>query len=116
MRDIAFHCPMIDLSEMKTDVGLDLILADNATLHTDLRLSENGEEYFVNLNMNHLGLEIIEPYLQQNFPVDLLSRWAALALDLSAEGGTEHILDFDMIGNLVLNDLALQVHDERALG
>lgn len=114
LRDIALLIPSIDLSEMKTDVGLDLSLADNATLHTNLRLSENGKKYFINLKINHLGLEIIEPYLQQNFPVDLLKGWADL--DLEAEGITDHIMDFDMKGSLVLNDVALQDTDERPLG
>lgn len=114
LRDIALLIPSIDLSEMKTDVGLDLSLADNATLHTNLRLSENGKKYYINLNINHLGLEIIEPYLQQNFPVDLLTGWADL--DLEAEGVTDHIMDFDMKGSLVLNDVALQDTDERPLG
>lgn len=114
LRDIALLIPSIDLSEMKTDVGLDLSLADNATLHTNLRLSENGKKYYINMNINHLGLEIIEPYLQQNFPVDLLTGWADL--DLEAEGVTDHIMDFDMKGSLVLNDVALQDTDERPLG
>ena len=63
------------------------------------------------MNVNHLGLEIIEPYLQQNFPIDLLTGWADL--DLEAEGVTDHIMDFDMKGSLVLNDVALQDTDER---
>ena len=66
------------------------------------------------MNINHLGLEIIEPYLQQNFPVDLLTGWADL--DLEAEGVTDHIMDFDMKGSLVLNDVALQDTDECPLG
>ena len=105
LRDIAIHVPYIDLSDMKTTVGLDLILADSATLHTDLRLSENAEEYFVNLKVNDLGIDIIEPYLQQTLAVDSLQ--GQLSLDLSAEGRTEHILDFDMIGDIVLSDLSL---------
>ena len=105
LRDIAIHVPYIDLSDMKTTVGLDLILADSATLHTDLRLSENAEEYFVNLKVNDLGIDIIEPYLQQTLAVDSLQ--GQLFLDLSAEGRTEHILDFDMIGDIVLSDLSL---------
>ncbi len=105
LRDIAIHVPYIDLSDMKTTVGLDLILADSATLHTDLRLSENAEEYFVNLKVNDLGIDIIEPYLQQTLAVDSLQ--GQLSLDLSAEGRTEHILDFDMTGDIVLSDLSL---------
>ena len=114
LRNIALFVPALDLSEMKTDVGLDLALADDATMHTNLRLSNNGKRYFINLKINHLGLEVIEPYLQQNYPVDLLQGWADL--DLEAEGPTDHIMDFDMKGSLVLNDVAVQDTEERPLG
>ena len=106
LRDIAIRIPYVDLSDMKTSVGLDLCLADSATLHTDLHLSENAEEYFVNLTLNHLGIDIIEPYLQQSLAVDSLQ--GRLSLNLMAEGHTEHILDFDLTGDLLLNDLSLQ--------
>ena len=105
LRDIAIHVPFVDLSDMKTNVGLDLCLADSATLHTDLHLSQNAEEYFINLKMNDLGIDIIEPYLQQTLAVDSLQ--GLLSLDLSVEGRTEHILDFDMKGDIVINDFSL---------
>lgn len=105
LRDISIRVPFVDLSDMKTNVGLDLCLADSATLHTDLHLSENAEEYFINLKLNDLDIDIIEPYLQQTLAVDLLQ--GRLSLDLSAEGRTEHVLDFDMSGDIVINDLSL---------
>ena len=114
LRNIALFVPALDLSEMKTDVGLDLALADEATLHTNLRLSDNGKKFFINLKINHLGLEVIEPYLQQNYPVDLLQGWADF--DLEAEGPTDHIMDLDLKGSFVLNDVELQDTKEHPLG
>ena len=76
LRDIALNIPSIDLSEMKTDVGLDLSLSDDAILHTDLRLSDNGKKYFIDLKMSNLGMEVIEPYLQQYYPVPIwICKW-----------------------------------------
>ena len=114
LRNIAIRVPFVDLSDMKTNVGLDLCLADSATLHTDLRLSQNAEEYFVNLKINDLGLDIIEPYLKQTLAVDSLQ--GSISLDLSAEGRTEHILDFDMKGDITLNDLSLCDNGGQRLG
>ena len=105
LRDISIRIPFIDLSDLKTNVGLDLRLSDSATLHTDLHLSENAESYFINLKLNDLGIDIIEPYLQQTLAVDSLQ--GRLSLDLYAEGRTEHVLDFDMKGDIVVNDLSL---------
>ena len=106
LRNISLRVPYVDLSNLKSKVGLDLILADSATLHTDLHLSENAEEYFINLKLNGLGIDIIEPYLQQSLAVDSLQ--GRIDMALSAQGRTEHILDFDLTGDIALSDLSLQ--------
>lgn len=106
LRDISLNIPSIDFSDMKTDIGLVLSLSDDAILHTDLRLSDNAQKYFINLKINNLNVDIIEPYLQQYYPVDLLQGLADL--DLEVEGLTDHVMDFNMKGNLTLNEVALQ--------
>ena len=114
LRDISLRIPSLDFSDVKTDVGLDFSLSENATLHTDIRLSDNAKKYFINLKMNNIDVEIIEPYLQQYYPVDLLE--GLVNLDLEAEGATDHILDFDMTGNLVLNKVVFQDTTGNPLG
>ena len=114
LRDIFLRIPYMDFSDLKTDVGLDLALSDEATLHTDIRLSDNAKKYFINLKMRKLGLDIIEPYLQQHYPVDLAGGF--VDLDVEAQGPTDHILDFDLKGNLVLNQVVLQDTEGSDLG
>ena len=114
LRNISLRIPSLDLSDMDTDLGLDLALSDEATLHTDLRLSDNAEKYFINLKMDNLGVETIEPYLQQYCPVDLLS--GRVQLDLNAQGTTDHIMDFDLFGNFIINGLALNDMKNNPLG
>ena len=114
LRDISLQIPTLDFSDLKTDVGLDLSLADNATLHTEIRMSENGENYTINLKLNNIGINVLEPYLQQYYPVDLLEGLANL--DLEAQGPTDHILDFDLTGTLALNDVAFQDTTGNPLG
>ena len=106
LRNVALHIPYVDLSSLKTNVGLDFCLADSATMHTNLRLSENAEEYFLDLDLNNLNVDIFEPYLQQTLAVDSLQ--GRLSMALSAQGRSEHILDFDLTGDIVLSDLAIQ--------
>ena len=114
LRDIALFVPALDLADMKTDVGLDLALSDEALLHTDIRLSDNGKKFFINLKINKLSLDVIEPYLQQNYPVDLLTGWADL--DLEAQGPTDHIMDMELKGSLALNEVELQDLEKHPLG
>ena len=114
LRDISLRIPSIDFSDLKTDVGLDLCLSEETTLHTDLRLSDNAKKYFITLKLNKLGIEIIEPYLQQHYPVDLLG--GLIGLDVEAQGPTDHILDFNMNGTMVLNDVAFRDTQGNPLG
>lgn len=105
LHDISIYVPSIDLSSLKTNVGLDLLLNESATLHTDLKLSENADEYFLNLKLKNLGLEVVKPYVKQLLAIkDLEGR---VGLDLQAKGTTEHILDFDLTGEINFNDITM---------
>ena len=105
LADISLRIPALDLSDLNTDVGLDLNLSETATMHTDLRLSDNAKKYFINLTLNGLGMEMVEPYLQQYYPIDLVD--GLVDLSVEAQGLTDHILDFDLNGEVVLNGIAL---------
>ena len=106
LHDISLYVPSIDLSSLKTNVGLDLLLNENATLHTDLKLSENADEYLLNLKLNNLGLEVVEPYVKQLLAIEDLK--GRVGLDLQAQGTTEHILDFDLTGEININDITMK--------
>lgn len=106
LNDIELRVPKIDLSTLKSQVGLDLILGKDANLHTQLHLSENAEDYILKMQLNNLDLNIIEPYLKQSLAVD--SVCGKLDFNLQALGRTEHILDFDLTGDIALRDIAVQ--------
>lgn len=114
LNDISVKIPMIDLASLKTHVGLDLCLGEDANLHTQLRLSENAEEYTMNIQLENLDIGIIEPYLKQSLAVDSLK--GKLDFNLQALGRTEHILDFDMTGDITLRDLSLQDNSGYGIG
>ena len=113
LNDIALNIPFLDLSELNTDVGLDLRLSDNATLHTDLRLSDNAKKYFINVKLSNLDVEVIEPYVQQSYPVDFTA--GVINLDVEAQGLTDHILDFELKGNVGFNQIVLYDATEKPL-
>lgn len=114
LRDISLQVPSLDLSDLNTDLGLDLCLADSATLHTDLRLSKNEKSYFIRLKLCNLGVDVIEPYLQQYYPVKL--KQGSFATDLEIQGPTEHVMDFELNGDLFLNNLELSDTEGNDLG
>lgn len=106
LNDISLRVPKIDLASLKSQVGLDLILGKDASLHTQLHLSENAKDYILNMQLENLDLNIIEPYLKRSMAVD--SVCGKLDFNLQALGRTEHILDFDMTGDITLRDIAVQ--------
>ena len=114
LRNIAVRIPFVDLSDLKTNVGLDLNFADNATLHTDLKLSDNAKEYCINLKLKNLGVDVIEPYLKQSLAVDSLQ--GRFSMDATVKGRTEHILDFDLTGDMAFDQLSCQGDQGNQLG
>ena len=114
LRDISLQVPSLDLSDLNTDLGLDLCLADSATLHTDLRLSKNEKSYFIHLKLCNLGIDVIEPYVQQYYPIQL--ERGSFVTDVEIQGPTEHIMEFELNGDLFLNDLALRDTEGNDLG
>ena len=114
LHDISLRIPTLDFSDLKTDVGLDLSLSDNATLHTELRLSDNAKNYFIKLKLNKLETDVIKPYLHLHSPIGLEGGF--VSLDVEAQGPTDHIFNFDLKGNLVLNQITLQDADAIDIG
>lgn len=106
LNDIALKVPKIDFSTLKTNVGLDLILGKDAHLHTQLRLSENAEDYILKMQLENLDLNVIEPYLKQSLAVDSVR--GKLDFNLQALGRTEHILDFVTKGDITLRNIAVR--------
>jgi hypothetical protein len=114
LNDIELKVPKIDLSTLKSQVGLDLVLGKDANLHTQLHLSENAEDYILKMQLDNLDLNIIEPYLKQSLAVD--SVCGKLDFNLQALGRTEHILDFDLTGDIALRDIAVQDNSGYLIG
>lgn len=114
MNNLTIRIPSIDLSTLNTNVGLDLHIGDSAILNTKVHVTENAENYTVDLKLTNLGLDIIEPYLKQSLAVDSLQ--GRLNLDLQAQGNTEHILDFDLTGGIAMRHLSLQDSEGYRLG
>ena len=74
LNDIALNIPSVDLSDLNTDVGLDLCLSDHATLHTDIRLSDNAKKYCINLKLLSLTCNSNIPLILSEVPLIWMSK------------------------------------------
>lgn len=114
LSNLAIRIPTIDLTTLKTDVGLELQIGDSCVLNTKFSLSENAENYLVDLKINDFPLSSVEPYLKQSLAVDSLRGRANI--DLQIQGNTEHIIDFDLKGGVAMRDLSIQDSEGYRLG
>ena len=106
LNNISLKIPSINLSSMRTDVGLDLHLGDSTVLHTQVLLTQNASEYIMKLQVDRLGLEVLEPYVKQSYQVDSLKGWADL--DLQIKGNADHLLDCDVKGNIIAHNISMK--------
>lgn len=104
--DISIFVPSVDLSLLKTNVGLDLLINNDAPLHCDLDLSEHAESYTMDVNLNGLDLNTAEPYLKMFLAIKDLE--GEVNVGLHAQGTTEQILDFNLTGEVSLTDITMK--------
>lgn len=103
--NLSLEIPSIDLSSMRTDVGLDLNLGDSTTLHTQVILTQNAKDYIMKLQIDNLGLEVLEPYVKRSYDLDSIQGRADL--DLQIKGNADHVIECDVKGDVVIHDLTL---------
>ena len=105
LNNISLEIPSINLSSMRTDLGLDLHIGDSTVLHTQVLLTQNAKDYIMNLKVENLGMEVLEPYVKQSYEVDSLQ--GSAYLDLQIKGSADHVLDCDIKGGLVVHHLSM---------
>ncbi len=105
LRDISLFIPGIDLSDVKADMGLEFAFKNGGTLTTNIKYDTDKELYDLRVKINKFHIEPILPYLQQSFNVDSVRGEFSSAL--SIKGSTNHIMNFDVNGDLTIHDFAL---------
>ena len=103
--NLSLQVPSINLSSMRTDVGLDLNLGDSTTLHTQVILTQNAKDYIMKLEVDNLGLKVLEPYVKRSYNLDSIQGRADL--DLQIKGNADHVIECDVKGGVVIHDLTL---------
>ncbi|MCQ2607872.1 MAG: DUF748 domain-containing protein [Bacteroidales bacterium] len=105
LRDISLYVPGIDLSDVKADMGLEFAFKNGGTLTTNIKYDTDKELYDLRVKINQFHLDPILPYLQQSFNVESVR--GVFSSALSIKGSTNHIMEFDVNGDLTVHDFAL---------
>lgn len=107
LKDISLVVPGIDLSDLSTDMGLQLDFMNGGKLETTMKYDTDKALYDLQLQIQNFHLSPILPYLQQSLNVDSLGGTFSANLDI--RGSSEHVLNFDVKGLVTLSDFNL--HD-----
>lgn len=102
LKDISLVVPGIDLSDLSTDMGLQLDFTNGGKLETTMKYNTEKALYDLQVKINNFHLSPVLPYLQQSLNVDNLE--GKFSADLSIHGSSEHILNFDVTGLVSLSE------------
>jgi len=102
LKDISLVIPGIDLSDLSTDMGLQLDFTNGGKLETTMKYNTEKALYDLQVKIQNFHLSPVLPYLQQSLNVDNLD--GKFSADLSIHGSSEHILNFDVTGLVSLSE------------
>ncbi|MCQ2959130.1 MAG: DUF748 domain-containing protein [Bacteroidales bacterium] len=102
LKDISIIIPGIDLSDLQADMGLKLDFTNGGQLATKIKYDTDKALYDLELHIKNFHLSPILPYLQQSLLVDNLE--GIFSSNLSIKGSTEHIMELDVNGNILISD------------
>ena len=102
LKDISLVIPGIDLSDLSTDMGLQLDFTNGGKLETTMKYNTEKALYDLQVKIQNFHLSPVLPYLQQSLNVDNLD--GKFSADLAIHGSSEHILNFDVTGLVSLSE------------
>ncbi len=102
LKDISIQIPGIDLSDIQADMGLQLDFMNGGKLMTKVKYDTEKSLYDLYLNIQNFKLSPILPYLQQSLAVNSLD--GTFSTDLTVKGSTEHIMEFDVNGDILVSE------------
>lgn len=105
MNDLGVAIPELAFERGNTNAGIHLKIGDSATLKSQLTLNMQTNEYLLNLQLENLPMDILQPYMAEYFHVDQFS--GTLNTDLRIKGNTDHLTDFTVSGTAQANHFTL---------
>lgn len=102
LKDISIVIPGIDLSDLSTDMGLQLDFTNGGKLETTMKYNTEKALYDLQVKIQNFHLSPVLPYLQQSLNIENLD--GKFSADLAIHGSSEHILNFDVTGLVSLSE------------
>jgi len=108
LNDINLHIPGFSLNNGSTNLNIDFDFTDGGELHSKLDLNQDDSTYHINLRLDSLNLDIIEPYIKNSMAISEINGYFSNNIVISGHllhimqlslKGQNNILAFEMIDN-----------------
>ena len=109
LKDISLYIPEINLSTMRTMMGLDFEFEEGGTFGTQLVYDDATHNYDLQLWVNQVPLTYGLPYMRQYLYADSVQ--GTISTELRILGNTDHLIQLDLSGKVNGHDWALYSND-----
>ncbi len=96
LNDLNLHVPGFSLNTGSTNLEVDFEFSQGGGLYSALSLDQNNGAYALNLRLDSLNVDIIEPYIKNAISVNEVNGFFSNSINL--KGNLEHIMQIRMNG------------------
>jgi len=111
LQDIDLHIPGFALRSGSTDLAVDFDFVKGGSLYSALSFNQVDSTFALNLQLDSLNVDIIEPYIKQSLNIAEINGYFSNNIILG--GNLQHIADINMSGWNQIDALHIIDHQER---
>ncbi len=113
LNDINLYIPGFSLNTGSTNLELDFEFSQGGGLHSALTLNQNDGAYALDLSLDSLNVDIIEPYIKNVIMVNEVNGFFSNSIEL--KGNLEHIMQIEMKGWNKIEGLEILDQQDRSV-
>ncbi|MBP1629999.1 MAG: hypothetical protein H6Q15_892 [Bacteroidetes bacterium] len=111
LKDMALTIPSLYLSDKSSDVGIKLMFENGGSLAMKAKYNMESAAYRLDIDLKDLSINNILPYAQQFMNINKIE--GLLSANLDIIGDVDHVMDFDLKGNISARDFYMNDNKDR---
>lgn len=113
LNKIDLEIPGFTWNSESTNLSVDFNFVDGGSLYSKLELNQSDSTYLLNLKLDSLNLNILQPYLVSNLNISALKGY--LSNDLTIKGSMQHVMQLLVQGINQIEDFSMTDTQERTM-
>lgn len=113
LNKIDLEIPGFTWNSESTNLSVDFNFVDGGSLYSKLTLNQADSTYLLNLKLDSLNLNIVQPYLVSNLNISALKGY--LSNDLTIKGSMQHVMQLLVQGTSQIEDFDMADTQERTI-